>query len=527
MRFKSAFLVIATTILTSQLFAQYAERPKLVLQPKASLVTEPGQWSIAPLVPPPITRKDQRRLIVNWQIIEMKAEIAPGVTYDDYWAFEGHVPGPILRVREGDLVEVHLTNNIKSMRSHNIDFHFVSGPGGGASSLNVAPGETQVLEARAMVPGFYMFHCASPDIPTHISNGMYGFVIVEPAEGLPPTGREYYMVQSEIYTQNGNKGNQTFSMERGERADAQYVVFNGAVGSTMGSHALQANSGETVRLWVGNAGPNYISSFHVIGQIFSNVYREGDLLSPPAHGVQTTLIPAGGSSVVEFSTSVPGTYLAVDHAIFRLHKGAAASIAVKGPGAPEIFDPVTAGSKAMNMSDKDHVAGPPAASPSAEPAHAHSQVTQDSSPAPAAHTPKSNPRKISSSVGLQTGKSMGRYGLPSSISAANLPDKPRPVQKALPVVSGKVTVNILAGAAEYSTDPTHSFSKPNLAIKAGSTVTFLNSDEVAHYQKDDKGEFLTPVLRAGMSYSHTFRKPGTYHYECIPHPWMKGTIIVK
>jgi len=544
MRFKSALILVAMMILTSQIFAQSAERPKLVLQPKASLVTEPGQWSIAPQVPPPITRKDQRRLVVNWQILETKAEIAPGVTYDDYWAFEGHVPGPVLRVREGDLVEVHLTNNIKSMRSHNIDFHFVSGPGGGASSLNVAPGETQVLEARAMVPGFYMFHCASPDIPTHISNGMYGFVIVEPAEGMPPADREYYMVQSEIYTQNGNKGNQTFSMERGERADAQYVVFNGAVGSTMGAHALQANEGETVRLWVGNAGPNYISSFHVIGQIFSNVYREGDLLSPPAHGVQTTLIPAGGSSVVEFSSSVPGTYLAVDHAIFRLHKGAAASIVIKGPNDPEIFDPVTAGAMAMNMSDKDHVAGPPVASPpvansSAKPVHVHSQAAQDGNPAHSMHTRKNNPRRVSS--GSRTGgdrsrigddssptvKSMGRYGLLSSISAADLPAEPRPVQKAQRAMSGNITVNILPGAAEYNTDPAHAFSSPNLVIKTGTTITFLNTDDVAHFNKDDKGEFQTPVLRAGMSFNHTFRKPGTYHYHCVPHPWMQGTIIVK
>jgi copper-containing nitrite reductase len=513
-----AFIVI---LFTSTMFAQNAERPKLVLQPKASLTTEPGQWTIAPQVPPPITRKDQRRLVVNWQVSEMKAEIAPGVIYDDYWAFEGHVPGPVLRVREGDLVEIHLTNNIASMRNHNIDFHFVSGPGGGASSLNVAPGETQVLEARAMVPGFYMFHCASPDIPTHISNGMYGFVIVEPAEGLPPVAREYYMVQSEIYAQNGNKGHQTFSMERGERADAQYVVFNGAVGSTMGARALQASEGETVRLWVGNAGPNYISSFHVIGQIFSNVYREGDLLSPPAHGVQTTLIPAGGSAVVEFSSFVPGTFLAVDHAIFRLHKGAAASIVVNGANNAEVFDPVTAGEKAMSMSDNDHVAGPP------EPAHMHSSnAAIDNNHSHSASTLKTGVSKASSTNPKKSKKPVLLTGPVLSISAASFPDEPSGEDSA-PAASGNVTVKILQGAGNYTTDPTRAFSTPRLLVKAGTTVTFFNTDDMVHFNKDDKGEFQTPVLRAGMSYSHTFRKPGTYNYRCIPHPWMKGTIIVK
>lgn len=195
------------------------ETRALVLTPKADLKPEVGQWTFAPDVPPPIARKEQRRVKVSWKISETQAEIAPGVIYDDYWGFEGKVPGPLLRVREGDLVEVHLTNDIHSGRGHNIDFHFVSGPGGGASALDVAPGETAVLEARAMAPGLYMFHCASPDIPTHIANGMYGYVLVEPATGMPAVGKELYVVQSEIYAKNGEKGHQQFSMERGEKMD--------------------------------------------------------------------------------------------------------------------------------------------------------------------------------------------------------------------------------------------------------------------------------------------------------------------
>jgi nitrite reductase (NO-forming) len=143
------------------------------------------------------------------------------VIYDDAWGFEGHLPGPLLRVRVGDLVEVHLRNALNSLRTHNIDFHFVMGPGGGASALSVAPGEEAVLEARATAPGFYMFHCATPDIPMHIANGMYGFVLVEPEEGLPQVGKELYVVQSEIYTADDKPGHKNFDMVRADKADPQ------------------------------------------------------------------------------------------------------------------------------------------------------------------------------------------------------------------------------------------------------------------------------------------------------------------
>ena len=521
-----------------------AQRAKLELQPKASLKTEPAQWSHAPLVPAPITRKDQRRLVVNWTISETKAEIAPGVIYDDYWTIEGKVPGPVLRVREGDLVELHLTNNAASMRNHNIDFHFVMGPGGGASSLNVAPGESAVLEARATAPGFYMFHCASPDIPTHISNGMYGFVIVDPAEGLPPVDREYYVVQSEIYTQNGNKGHQTFSMERGEKADAQYVVFNGAVGSLMGNNAMKANVGEKVRVWIGNAGPNYISSFHVIGQIFENVYREGDLISAPGHNIQTTLVPAGGAAMVEFTSQVPGTYLLVDHAIFRLHKGAAASIKIDGTANKEVFDPITAGDKAMAMSDKDHVPGPPE---SAGAAQDHSKMDMKpaaTAPAAAPKVAPAKPKKTGAASKTAEVKLIALTGPVTGISANNFPKvagekEPQPESEvadstptaAAPAAGGngqEVIVKMLPGAGNFNPDPSNAFSKPNVTIARGTTVTWLNTDDMVHFNKDDAGkEFQTPMLKTGMRYSHTFTKAGVYHYTCIPHPWMKGTITVK
>jgi copper-containing nitrite reductase len=291
---------------------------------------------------------------VHWTIREAQNEIAPGVIYDDAWGFEGHVPGPLLRVRVGDLVEVHLRNALNSMRTHNIDFHFVMGPGGGASALSVAPGEEAVLEARATAPGFYMFHCATPDIPMHIANGMYGFVLVEPEEGLPAVGRELYVVQSEIYTNDDKPGHKNFDMVRADKADPQHVVFNGSVGALLKDHAPIATQNESVRIYVGNTGPNLISSFHVIGQIFDKVYREGDLLSPPARSLQTTLIPAGGSAVVEFTPPVPGTFLLVDHAIFRLHHGAVGSLNVHGQENAEIFQPMTPRNMAP-MSEDAHL----------------------------------------------------------------------------------------------------------------------------------------------------------------------------
>src|SRR5215472_17421852 len=312
-----------------------------VLTPKAHLPSEDARWTFAPDVPVPIDRREQRREVVHWTIREAQSEIAPGVIYDDAWGFEGHVPGPLLRVRVGDLVEVHLRNAISSLRTHNIDFHFVMGPGGGASALSVAPGEEAVLEARATAPGFYMFHCATPDIPMHIANGMYGFVLVEPEEGLLPVGQELYVVQSEVYTNDDQPGHKRFDMGRADKADPQYVVFNGTVGALLRDNAPIVIQNQSVRIYVGNAGPNLISSFHVIGQIFDKVYREGDLLSPPARSLQTTLIPAGGSAVVEFTPPVPGTFLLVDHAIFWLHHGAVGSLNVWGQENAEIFEPKT------------------------------------------------------------------------------------------------------------------------------------------------------------------------------------------
>lgn len=499
-----------------------AQPQALVLQPKSSLPVEQGQWAFAPDVPPPITRNQQSRVVVNWTISEFHQEIAQGVTYDTAWGFEGHIPGPVLRVRVGDLVEFHITNHIKSMNSHNMDFHFVSGPGGGAGALSVAPGQSAVLEARAMFPGFFMYHCASPDLPSHIANGMYGFVIVDPAGGLPPVGKEMYLVQSEFYTKDGNPGHQSLDLARADKEDPQYVVFNGAVGSLMGDKAPQVQLGQTVRLYVGNAGPNMVSSFHVIGQIFEKVYREGDLISAPASGVQTTLIPAGGSTVVEFTPQVPGKFMLVDHAIFRVHRGAVGSLVVNGEPNPEIFEPVTAGAAAYSMAHDNH--GAPmgnmnmATAPVA-PTHSMSEVPNPGLIATTGYTPEQRRRYMGEGMMMP-----GMGGMMGGMMTMTGP--PGPGAAPPPITAN--TIRIAPGAGDWVGGPIPKTYLPqSLSVRRGTTVTWVNTDNITHVLRDDKGRFQSDVLYPNGFWSHKFVEPGVYPFTCIPHPWMKGTIVVR
>jgi nitrite reductase (NO-forming) len=515
-------IILVTAHPREQVRAASVERAPLVLVPKAQLQTEPAEWAFAPNVPAPITRKEQRRVVVSWSVKETSAEIAPGVIYDDFWAFEGKVPGPILRVREGDLVEVHLTNDISSKRPHNIDFHFVMGPGGGAAALTVDPGKSAVLEARAMAPGFYMFHCATPDIPTHISNGMYGFVLVEPAEGLPAVDKEIYMVQSEYYTKPAKplkKGHVQFAIERGDKMDPEYVVFNGAVGSMMKDKTVQLDINKRVRIFMGNAGPNLISSFHVIGQIFDNVYREGDLISSPAHNVQTTLVPAGGAAVVEFMPIVPGPFLAVDHAIFRLHKGAAAAFKVNGAANPEVFEPKTPGMQ--EMSADSHLGS------MGDMHHDHAAMAM-----PAARVEE---KPVTTAP---TQKSVVVYpnGIPSAVPAPVPAEEPlvASLSPSVPSSGGKLisakqfTVRILNGSGNYDKNPNNDFSPRVITVKAGTTVVWRNDDKIMpHAIHGDKNEFASVFMQPSDDWSMKFDKPGVYQYSCTPHPWMKGTVIVK
>lgn len=286
----------------------------------------------APNVPPPITRNHPTKVVVKLEVVELVKRLADGVDYT-FWTFGGSVPGKFIRIRQNDEVEFHLMNRPDSKMPHNIDLHSVTGPGGGAAASFTAPGHESVFSFKALNPGIYVYHCATAPVGMHIANGMYGLILIEPIDGLPKVDKEFYVMQSEFYTKgrNGEAGLQPFNMDKALDERPDYVVFNGSVGALAGDNAVQAKVGERVRLFVGNGGPNLVSSFHVIGEIFDNVYLEGGV-RPAQNHVQTTLVPAGGSAMVDFGLEVPGTYILVDHSIFRaFNKGAIGMLKVTGP----------------------------------------------------------------------------------------------------------------------------------------------------------------------------------------------------
>ncbi len=289
---------------------------------------------------PSIHSTSTREVSIALTAKEVLSEMAPGVVLN-YWTFDGTVPGPMLRVREGDIVHLTLKNDPSSLHMHSIDLHAVTGPGGGATVTDVMPGESKTVTFKALNPGLYIYHCAHPNVANHMAHGMYGLILVEPMGGLPPVDRELYVVQGEFYTAGarGTKGLQVIDAGKMLDGNPTYVVFNGRVGA-ISKDELQVQAGERVRMYVGNGGVNLISSFHVIGEIFDLVYPEGAIGSEPHKNVQSTIVPAGGATIVEFGTEVPGTYILVDHALARLDKGAWGTFSVLGDARPDIFDGV-------------------------------------------------------------------------------------------------------------------------------------------------------------------------------------------
>lgn len=298
-------------------------------------------------LPGPIGNRGPEKLVVNLETIEVSGQLADGTTYR-YWTFNGKVPGPFLRVRVGDTVEVHLKNMADSTMTHSVDFHAVTGPGGGAVATQTQPGGETMFTFKAINPGLYVYHCATPMVAHHIANGMYGLILVEPEGGLPPVDREFYVMQGELYTAQpfGTTGNLTDDTTKLLAETPEYFVFNGAsMALTSETHAMHAKTGETVRIFFGVGGPNFTSSFHVIGEIFDRVFDQASLTSNPLTNVQTTLVPPGGATMVEFKLEVPGRYILVDHALSRLQRGLAGFLLVEGDPNPDIFNgTATAGS---------------------------------------------------------------------------------------------------------------------------------------------------------------------------------------
>lgn len=307
-----------------------------------------------PNVPPATGRDYPAKVKVELEVREVDLEISEGVTYT-FWTFGGTVPGSFIRVRQGDTVEFHLHNHPDSKMPHNIDLHGVTGPGGGAASSFTAPGHGSQFTFKALNAGLYVYHCATAPVGMHVANGMYGLILVEPPEGLPAVDKEFYVMQGDFYTTTKyrEKGFAPFDMQRAIDENPTYVLFNGAENSLTGDRALKANVGESVRMYVGNGGPNLISSFHVIGEIFDKVWYEGG--THYQENVQTTVIPAGGAAIAEFHTEVPGSYVLVDHSLFRaFNKGALAIMKVEGAENPEIYsgkevDHTYLGDKAASM----------------------------------------------------------------------------------------------------------------------------------------------------------------------------------
>lgn len=294
------------------------------------------------VLPPPITRKEPQTVNVELEAIEVEARLDQRATFR-YWTFNGTVPGPFVRVRAGDTVEVRLRNNENSWMMHNVDFHAAKGPGGGAELTNAAPGETAGFQFKAQRPGLYVYHCAVPPVAMHIANGMYGMILVEPEEGLPEVDREFYVMQGEIYTTEpfGSEGllNEDYEKLLNERPE--YFVLNGHVGALTDHYPMKAKIGEKIRIFFGVGGPNFVSSLHMIGEIFDRVYLNGTVTSPPQTDVQTLLVPAGGAAIVELQPEVPGRYVLVDHSLSRVERGLAGWLDVEGEENPDIFGPIT------------------------------------------------------------------------------------------------------------------------------------------------------------------------------------------
>ncbi|HEY0061155.1 MAG TPA: copper-containing nitrite reductase [Telluria sp.] len=286
----------------------------------------------------PVGARGPKKLKVSLETTEIVGQLADGTTYR-YWTFNNKVPGPFLRVRVGDEVEVDMSNAKDSHMIHSVDFHAVTGPGGGAAVTQAAPGSTKSFTFKALNPGLYVYHCATPMVAQHISNGMYGMILVEPEGGLPKVDREFYVMQGELYTaqRHGTPGEAEFSLEKLLNEQPEHLMFNGTHNALTKTHRMEARVGETVRIFFGVGGPNLTSSFHVIGEVFDRVYSQAYLTSLPAKNVQTTTVAPGGATMVEFKVEVPGRYILVDHALSRMEKGLAGFLYVTGKENPDVF----------------------------------------------------------------------------------------------------------------------------------------------------------------------------------------------
>jgi nitrite reductase (NO-forming) len=433
-------------------------------------------------MPPPAERSDQAIVDVTFEVVENVSTIDPAKgTEHETWGYklvdgpEGLVvgtPGPVIRARVGDVLRFTSTNPEGNQHPHNVDFHAVTGQGGGAEATTVAPGETRTIEARLLYPGFFMYHCAYGDVPAHISHGMYGGILVDPETPLPTVDHEWYVVQSEYYT---TKGDGQLDREAVTDEAPSHVVFNGAVGALTDDNALQMNVGERGRVYFVNAGLNLTSNFHPIGSHWDTVYPEAALLNTPIRGSQTTLVPAGGGTVVELAGQVPQTVVLVDHALARaFDKGAIGHIVIGGDENPEIFEEVAPADAAQGDS------------------------------AGAVESEQPNAAGASGAAGSGASEAVSILAGSGEFQADNDPDEFADSED-----PGDYSVNVLE-------------------VKVGDTVTWTNNDEgMIHTVTAADGSFDSGFLATGDTWSYTFTEPGEFEYLCTPHPWMRAKVIAS
>jgi nitrite reductase (NO-forming) len=320
------FLIPATATLTAQEIT-HRGRPARVQSKIVDIVRDPAD------VPPGVGNRQPAVVHVTLTAEEVVGTLDPSAeTTYRYWTFNGKVPGPMIRVRQGDAVEVTLRNAADSHMAHSVDFHAALGPGGGAAFTQAIPGQSKTFTFQATTPGLFVYHCGTPMIAEHIANGMYGLILVEPEGGLAAVDHEYYVMQGEIYTSaaKGKAGMQQFSDAKLMEESPEYFVFNGAVDALTKTHPMQEKVGETVRVFFGNAGPNDTSSLHIVGEIFTRDYPLGSLTSPPLTSIQTASVPPGAAAILEFKASVPGRFAMMDHAMARMMKGLMATFEITG-----------------------------------------------------------------------------------------------------------------------------------------------------------------------------------------------------
>jgi nitrite reductase (NO-forming) len=339
---RNALAAVATLALLGAAACQRAESAPRPAAEKVDPVEgeEIAAQATAPAVPAPLTRNHATKVILDIEVREERGSLADGVDYP-FWTYGGSAPGKMYRVREGDLVEVHLHNHPDNTFAHNIDFESAIGPGGGGDASFVAPGYSTTFGWRALRPGLFLYECSAAPAGVHVANGLFGLVLVEPRGGLPRADREFQVVQSEFYTEGkfGEPGPQRFSADKALKEQPEYVVFNGRVDSLSGTRALKARAGERVRIYFGNAGPNLTSSFHVGGELFDAVSGDGTL---ERRNVQVQSVGAGGTAMFDFVPRVGGDYPIVDHALFRSqNKGTTGTLSVEGPDNRMVFSGTT------------------------------------------------------------------------------------------------------------------------------------------------------------------------------------------